>query len=318
MMVFVLGAAVTSPLFKTGGGHQTPLTWSPPRLVAPTTISLPTTSAHLQLNPAKDYILKLPAAGLTGSLWIEGGHNVVMIGGTITVPSTANQTDNGADNTDTGIYVKNATGTVHIEGVAIGAQTNVMFDGIDINAPLATVQIENVRITKLWGSDTMMHADAVQTWGGVGTLRIDRLSADGDYQGLTIDPDLGPVGNVDIQDTDLTIDPIPSQLLSESKGGGHMIWLTKGASTCNAPSSVTLQNVYVNNTTTSLGLSPADLVWPQATNTNLSCASVDRNGSFSWPHLPVTGTVTLGAPPGGQFVPAGVAGSNYVSPGYLP
>ena len=93
-----------------------------------------------------------------------------------------------------------------------------MFDGIDINAPAAIVQIENVRIENLYGSYATMHADAVQTWGGVQDLRIDHLSVDGDYQGLTIDPDLGPVGSAEIQNVDLTIDPVPSSLASISAG----------------------------------------------------------------------------------------------------
>ena len=72
---------------------------------------------------------------------------------------------------------------MHIEGILIHGETDVMFDGIDINAPEATVQIENVRMTGVWGSDGTEHADAIQTWGGVKDLRVDHLLADGDYQG---------------------------------------------------------------------------------------------------------------------------------------
>jgi hypothetical protein len=188
-----------------------------------------------------------------------------------------------------------------------------MFDGIDINAPQATVQIENVRITDLWGTDSMMHADAVQTWGGVKDLRIDHMSVDGDYQGLTIDPDLGPVGAAEIENVDLTIDPIPAVLAPETEGGGHVIWLTRGATSCDAPSSVTFQNVYID-ASQSDDETGGGTVWPSAVNTTLPCAAVLQGDEITWPSLPVTGSVALGMPPAGSFVPAGLAGSGYVSP----
>ncbi len=39
--------------------------------------------------------------------------------------------------------------------------------------------------------------------------------------------------------------------------------------------------------------------------------------AISFPGLKVVGHVTLGPPPAGDFVPTGVAGLNYVSPGYM-
>ena len=310
VVLWLLGSSFGAP---SAGASGSALAWAPPDLVSPTVIALPTTSIHLELDPSKDYILQLPVTGLRGALWVEGGHNVVLIGGTITVPSTANQTDNGADNTDTGIYIKNATGTVHLEGLVIDADPGVMFDGIDINAPQATVQIENVRITDLWGSDSMMHADAVQTWGGVKDLRIDDMSVDGDYQGLTIDPDLGPVGSAEIENVDLTIDPIPAALASETEGGGHMIWLTRGATSCDAPSSVSFQNVYID-ASQSDDETGGGTVWPSAENSTLPCAAVLQGDEITWPSLSVTGSVTLGTPPNGSFVPRGTAGNSYRSP----
>jgi hypothetical protein len=238
-----------------------------------------------------------------------------MIGGQITIPASADQTDNGRDNTDTGIYIDDSTGTVHIEGVFITGQSNVMFDGIDVNAPLATVQIENVRVANVWGSDTTEHADVVQTWGGFRTLRIDRLTANGDYQGLTIDPDLGAEGSVDIRDVDLTVDPPPAALAPGTVGGGHMIWLTTQANLCTSAASLRFSNVFVADTKP--GLPPMNTVWPEAHPSNLPCAGSLDNTAVSWPQLPVASSVTLGSPPGGSFVPSGVAGDGYKSPGYV-
>lgn len=309
----------------TGGGSSTSssnqnglLKWAPPQLINPQTIVLQSgmDPDYIWLPPNRDAVIKVPPGGIHGAVEIDGGHNIVMIGGSITVPSSANQTDNGADDTDQGIYIRQSTGTVHIEGVAITGDTNTQFDGIDINAPGATVQLENIRVTNVWGSDTTEHADVVQTWGGVGALRIDRLSADGDYQGLTIDPDLGPVGPVDVEDVDLTYDPIPAALAPITVGGGYMIWLTKGVGTCSAPSRTSFSNVYVYDK--SQRVPASNTVWPPSKGSGLPCAGQLSGTVATWNNLPVTGHVTLTAPPGGPFVPAGVAGNTYRSPGYAP
>ena len=129
--------AATPPVIS---GADAPLIWAPPILTNPTTIDVKSGDPDvLNLSTSKDYILQMPATPDVGTIEINGGHNVVIMGGQITVPSTANQTDNGADDTDTAIYIKGSTGTVHIEGMLINGQTNTMFDGIDINAPQATV-----------------------------------------------------------------------------------------------------------------------------------------------------------------------------------
>lgn len=269
---------------------------------------------YIWLPPTQDAVIKVPPGGIHGSVEIDGGHNIVMIGGSITVPSSAKQTDNNNDDTDQGIYIRQATGIVHIEGVQITGDPDTQFDGIDINAPSATVQLENIRVTNVWGSDTTEHADVVQTWGGVGTLRIDRLSADGDYQGLTIDPDLGPVGPVDIENVDLTYEAIPTALAPITVGGGYMIWLTKGVDTCSAPSHTTFSNVYVYDD--SQRVPASNTVWPPSKESGLPCAGQLSGTAATWNNLPVTGQVTLTAPPGGPFVPAGVAGDSYRSPGY--
>lgn len=267
---------------------------------------------HLTLDPRRDYILKLPPNGVHGTLEIDGGHNVVLIGGHITVPATANQSDNGRDDTDTAIYVRGSTGTVHIEGVLIDADPNVMFDGIDVNAPQATVDIEDIRIDDVYGSYTSEHADVIQAWGGAKAIRVDHLTADGDYQGLTIAPDLGTVGSADLRNIDLTLDQRPPALAQSTVAGGYMIWLTRGTTTCEA-TPTHFENVYVDDR--SDRVAPTNTVWPSSTGT-LACSAQLAAGRVSWPRLPVTGSVSLGARTTGPFVPVGVVGSGYKSPGY--
>ena len=226
----IVGAA----FYLISGGHTAPpstasphsppplekLTWGRPKLRQATVVhaSNGENPAILSLDPRRDYVVKLPRQGLDGTLEINGGHNVVLIGGEVEVPSSANQTDNGADGTDTAIYVRASTGTVHIEGVLIKADEDTLYDGIDVNAPEATVQVENVRVEDVYGSLRTEHADVIQTWGGVKELDVDRLSANGDYQGLTVAPDLGRVGSVHLKHVDLSAEA-PRRALPHRRSG---------------------------------------------------------------------------------------------------
>ena len=295
-------------------GDSERLRWAPPRLNDPRTVMVASGQDPYILNlpTTNDYVVELPRGGVHGTVEINGGHNVVLIGGEVTVPRSANQHDNGADNTDTAIYVRGSTGTVHIEGVVIRAQPATQFDGIDVNAPLASVQVENVRMEDVYGSRSSEHADVIQTWGGAKALRVDRLSANGDYQGLTIAPALGRVASTELEKVDLKAEAPPPALAEATRGGGIMLWLTSGTGSCEA-SPVTLQEVYIANETSRLA--SADTVWPSPAS-RLPCGPVLAHNAVSWPALPVNGSVALEAPPGGPFVPQGVAGSSYVSPGY--
>jgi hypothetical protein len=91
-----------------------------------------------------------------------------------------------------------------------------------------------------------------------------------------------------------------------------MLWLTAGTAGC-AHSPVTLNDVYISDT--SPLIAPASTVWPSPSS-GLKCDARVKGSSVTWPGLPVTGSVTLGTPPGGPFVPAATAGNGYISPGY--
>jgi hypothetical protein len=281
-----------------------PLRWAPPPLVDPKTIELGDGYTHTTLSPSRDYVVKLPATKKVGGTWLDGGHNVVLIGGEITIPTG---TTPGARNDAQrrAIYIRGATGTVHIEGVKIDGSGGGEMDGVDIAAPEATVQLENLRMEGLRGGYSSFHADLVQPWGGVGDLRIDRLSGASNYQGLFLKPDLGPIGSVEISNTDLaasTEGPLDK--------GGTMLWLTSGTGSC-ASFPLTLSNVFVAPRP---GLSLERAIWPSSSS-GLGCEA--RGAAVAtWPDLAVSGDVQEGAPAAGSFVPEGVAGIGYQSPGY--
>lgn len=256
------------------------------------------------MERSRDYVIVLPPRRKVGGLWLDGGHDIVIKGGYVTIP-TGTPPGTANDAYRTGIYVDGATGTVHIEGVLIDASGGGDSDGIDINAPRAIVQLENLRIVGLHGSYAGFHADLVQPWGGVRALRIDHLTGSSNYQGLFLPRDLGAIGSASLQNIDLW------GTATRLATGRHLLWLTSGLQGCSGYR-VSLSSVYLQPRR---GTTVGEVVWPEL-GSRLPCAATPARGRVGWSALPVTGSVQGGPPPGGEFVPAGVAGPRYVSPGY--
>ena len=276
------------------GPARPKLAWAPPALSSPTTITVAQGDQRINLDTTKDYIIKLGSSTHAGGIGLSGGRNVVVIGGRIAPPAGSGMA--------VGLGISNATGTVHVEGVWFDGASGREFDAIQVSAPKATVQLENIRATGLRGSYDTNHTDIVQPWGGVARLRVDRLTATTNYQGVFNQPDLGPVGPVELRHVDLAYDNVGA------KTGGYLLWFTKG---CDA-ARTTLTDVYVKGRP---GSSLGSTVWPptgQATN----CPAVVSGTTASWPSLPITGVARWGAPPRGSFVLPADAGTSYRSPGY--
>ena len=97
-------------------------------------------------------------------------------------------------------------------------------------------------------------------------------------------------------------------------GNRYAWWFTYSDKSC-VSYPITLSNVYVSEPSGTLAYNS---VWPDPANSYPSaCLGVFPGGYVYWPTLTtLTGSVTSGLPPGGDFVPVGVAGVGYVSPGY--
>jgi hypothetical protein len=97
-------------------------------------------------------------------------------------------------------------------------------------------------------------------------------------------------------------------------GNRYAWWLTYGTSGC-VTYPITLSNVYVSEPDGTLA---DNAVWPDPANSYpAGCLGLYPGGYATWPTLaPLNGTVTNGLPPGGDYVPAGLAGVAYISPGY--
>jgi hypothetical protein len=258
------------------------LAWAPPKLVDPITVRVGA-PGKLELDPARDYRIHMPNHRLVGpgGLVIDGGHNVVLVGGTIEIPRLG--PDAGID-ARRGLYLSDQTGTIHVEGLHIAGAD--LSEGIDLSEPLgATVQLENIRIDRLRARDevhwTDNHPDLVQTWSGPAVLRIDGLSGVTDYQGLFLAPSQfppkAPMRSVDLRRINIvSAHPCTCVLLWNASPfpaiAAPDVWLTPTA-----------------------GRSLASVVWPKRA---------------AWPGA------RLGVPPGGPFVPAGSVGVGYRTPGY--
>jgi hypothetical protein len=281
------------------------LTWAPPTLSNPITVNVSNSNHELSLSNSRDYVIHMPATKLSvlGGLRIEGGHNVVLIGGAITIPAWGESHD--TDNR--GLYLAGQTGTVHIEGLLIDNSGGALSEGININAPDAIVQIQNVRIEGVHAQDEVNysdnHSDIIQAWGGAKALRIDHLSGTTDYQGLFLVADWGTLPTVDLRNVNLGgIDSNPD--LAQ-----YLIWVDESTTT-----SFTMNNVWVRPGHYSL----ANTVWPDVDAGGTGRAVVDEaNSTVSWPDSSyIHGTVNGGVPSGGDFVPSGTTGTAYSSPGY--
>jgi hypothetical protein len=335
--VVLLSVAALTAIVSSAAASSVPgalLPWAPPTNINPTTVNITTADESaqpyiLRLRKKQDYIVDLPDTDYLGAIKIVGGHNVTIIGGHITVPSSANQADNDEDSSDQGLLIQNATGTVHVEGVLFDCQSSpiTMCDAINVNAPDANIVLENDRADEINGTyskaeggaaDTGEHADVIETWGGANSLDVDNFTGSGDYQGFTIGPDLFKnrvVNSYDLRNVNLVNEPVPPALASISREGGHMLIVTSYDSHCTTSGPMSLTNFYIDDQSDG-NVSASNLVWPQVGAAG-NCPAVQSGNNVSWPALSnITGHVTLTAPPGGDFVPAGVAGTSYVSPGY--
>jgi hypothetical protein len=184
--VLALAIALTAAGCGTGGGgsntttgSRAGLAWSAPKLSHPGVIDVRPGNTDLNLDPHRDYLLRLPSGRPLNSpkgLRIQGGHNVVLVGGTLNVPGKGG-----------GILLRDQTGTMHLEGVRITGPA--LEEGIDIDQRKgATVQLQNLWLGTVHGSYRTNHADLIQTWAGPRRLRIDGLVGTTQYQGFFLLP----------------------------------------------------------------------------------------------------------------------------------
>ncbi|WP_299033003.1 hypothetical protein [uncultured Pseudokineococcus sp.] len=176
--------ATTPRATLPGVSPEERLSWAPPELEDPEVIRITEDDSSLTLEDDQDYLLVLPEDEplvVAGGLTVDGGRNVVLVGGEIRVPDGY---DDGLDRR--ALYLKEQTGTVHVEGVRMSGPLS---EGINLGQPDgATVQLQNIVVEHVTGERDGHHADLLQTWAGPERLRVDGLSGSTDYQGVFLDP----------------------------------------------------------------------------------------------------------------------------------
>lgn len=300
---FRLGGNNTDIYFDNVSVHQSgKLTWAPPTLTNPTTLQLTAANTVPVLSPGVDYIIRMPASARTKRVSIQGGRNVVIIGGFVQISTS-----------DHAFYILegDAGRTVHIEGCLVTHSGTGQGDAVDVNAPTTIVQVENLRIEHLQGAGDQLHADIIQPWGGSKELRVDRLSGTTNYQAFFLIANYNSNHRFTFKNINVQIEPE----WYAGASGGDFVWLDRGLSgAMGGPVPTAFINVFAKpraGETLDIAVSPSS----KASDVTLRCSLV--NNYLTWPNLSyVTGGIYQGVPVNGDFVPSGTAGLNYVSPGY--
>lgn len=257
------------------------LTWAPPALKDPLTVTVTASSNKIELDPDRDYILKLPASPLVvkGGVRIEGGRHVVIVGGEIAVPPRSEAPE---PRDRTGLLLKNQTGTVHVEGLRISGAD--LAEGIDLDQGRgATVVLQNIAVDEVRGSRDGHHADILQTWAGPSTLRIDGLTGATEYQGFFLLPQQFSSTPPDAFDLRRIV--ITGASGGENGGAAYLLWADSSAPY------ITAQDIVLVDQRTDLrGILRPFNVWE--------------------------GGVLLQPAADGAKLPEGVPGVGYISPGY--
>lgn len=281
-----------------------PLAWSPPTLSAPLVLAVTNANRRLVLDDTRDYRLRI-VEPLKRELWIEGGRNVVVVGGRITVdelgPFSSYQ-----DNTALKIRHGDPAGTVHVEGLLIdGPHVN---DGIAI-ATGRDVQIENVRVERAYDDIKGGHADCLQVQAGVGQLRVDRFTCTTERQGIFLADETGPIEGVELRRVNVA-----------AAGGNHLFWQA------HASHRVLLRNVWLSIAPGFHPQAPFGYwVYPQKDGRTYE-GEVDRSRRavvapgkrrLWFVGSKISGVIRRGLPASGDFVTPDAVGVGYASPGYV-
>ncbi len=237
------GARTTLPLPRSSWGRPTlvdPIVWRPS-----------VTDTTLRNAGDRDVLVVWPDTPLDveGGFQINGGRNIVSVGGTIKpsrryfAPGETTPNDNRCLYIG-GSSVAKAPRTIHIEGLhCAGAY---VWEGINIDSKAErgtlTVQMRDVRVDEVQvdlpgGLGNHYGGDALQTWNGPHRLLIDGFTAKNlHYQGFFLQPfsfGSGALGRWDFRNL---------QLEGSATGSSYLVWLSNSST---APLSYGVEGVYV-------------------------------------------------------------------------
>ena len=270
-----------------------PNKWSQPKLNNPTIIDLSKTGdkTYWKFAPNQDVLFIADDSVRTlPRLQTDGGNNIVVIGGKFMPEGKATAT----------IYFTNLNGHAYVEGVHIDNKNAGMRDGIAVySAPgkQADITLQNVRIDNVTGIEAGVHGDVFQQHGPMGNIHMYNVTGSTNYQGVRIAPEW-PVKSANLERVDMSYNP----------GGQKISYLYQFVDNAKQQEfPITFKDVYAAERSGQKGEYLS--IWPK---TGIPEIGAVREGNeVTWPGLPYKGHVTIGHPPGMDFVPASKVGLNY-------
>lgn len=279
-----------------------------------TNVRLKTGLHRLESPSDADLVLEPNLATRTGAVQIVGGARVSNIGGQTRFSGTGIIAE---------IY-KNISEVVFLEGRHIimekSADAIVAGGTSRHETPFVLfpkVYIQNVRVEGVRGTYDALHADVFQMDLSAHSINIDKLTADTNYQVLFMRPE--PYGGRILSHIDLRRCNFRKNAIPGETGPTKLIYF----GTSDAEVAAVNYKIYLTDVWAEIpaGQDPHDVIFPKH---GATIGSDAISPYVWWPELGGIiqdldgnpGRVRLGAPPGGDFVPAGSVGLNYVSPGY--
>lgn len=301
-MVCVLIAA-------TARGQQ--LRFAPPPLSSPTILTVSaggTDRQQFTLNDDEDAILQFPNQTIYHPVQVDGGRNVVVMGGSIVY--------SGCYTRALSFSRMPAGSVVFIEGMTIDVSNAPGADAINANGATNTspdVYLQNSRIVGVHGTAAGHHGDGFQFDGttsgnciaGRGHLYVGNCDIETSYQGLIVakhtyhDPSFTFVNRVEncyFNYNNITSDPRCA----------YIYWTSSGASPYTLCNYLDMQNVWMNERTPWSMTIKDDHLFPGPT------YNVDYGSYVVSTHPYVSGRVEKGIPAGGTKI----IGSSQPGAGY--
>lgn len=254
---------------------NTDMKWAFPEMDNPTIIDLSKTGGQTNwsFSSTQDVIFIGSDTPRTSQLKIDGGRNVVVLGGEFAPVG---------DSKSATIQIQNVTKAIHVEGVHIDSK-NAAQDGIAVSgagSSQPTVTVQNSVIENIHGTQSGVHGDVFQTWGPVGDMRFYNITGDTSYQGFFISPQYSPGHkSADFENVNISY--------NGGSGYTYQYWFLDGSN--QTPYPVTLKNVYATERD---GQNAVDAsVWPKA-----GMGAVRTGDQITFQGLPYTGAITVGEP----------------------
>jgi hypothetical protein len=277
------------------------LTWAPPVLGADgaevVDLDVPTGATLGALDNTKDYRLHIPTE-LPRTLVIQGGRNVVVIGGAI---NNQNATASDGSQKNAGVYVNGVKGVCHLEGLKLygsGLRDGFVLNCTDVGS---VVRIQNCQIDEIHATDevgyTDIHPDNIQTTSGPSKLHVDRFSGTYIYQAIYDQPE-ATASNLPVDPDGRIYKNMDFRLRADKTVSGGLPFYKNGASRHDWR--ITTDNVWIDGGTTSM----FRYLYP----------GLDLFGRGIFWGNGVRPGVAQGADGTGRFVTN--AGMAYVTPGY--